>query len=91
MKWRDARMDKGIKDDIKKVAKETEVKMTGFLLRWKEHKEGNDNPDKEDIDRRSRAIAKQANEIIKKRGQTILKEFKDAYVKGTEEKEEHKE
>jgi hypothetical protein len=83
-------MDKGIKDDIKKIARETEVKLTGFLLRWKERREGNEPQDAETIERQSRAITDKANEVIKKRGQTILKEFKEAYVKGTEEKEDHK-
>jgi hypothetical protein len=90
MIWEGAHMDNGIKDNIKKIAKETEVKVAGLLLRWKEHKEGNDTPDMEAIDRKSREIAEKANEIIQRRGKTVLKEFKDAYGKGTTDKEDNK-
>lgn len=76
-------MDKeGIKDDIKRIAKEAEVKLTGILLRWKDHNEGKDTPDSEAIEEKSRIIADKANEIFKRRGKTILKEFKDAYMEG---------
>jgi len=74
-------MANDIKDDIKKIAKETEVKLTGFLLRWKEQHEGKEVPDAEAIDRQSRIVADKANEIFKRRGKTIFNEIKNVYVK----------
>lgn len=74
-------MGKNIKDDIKKIANETEVKLTGFLLRWKEKREGKETSDPDAIEQKSRIITDKANEILKRRGKTILKEFKNAYIK----------
>lgn len=74
-------MDKEVKNDIKQIAKEAEVKLTGFLLRWKDRADGRESPDREVLDRKSRIIADKANEILKRRGKTILKEFKDVYIK----------
>jgi hypothetical protein len=81
-------MSSDIKDDVKRIAKETEVKLTGFLLRWKDQADGKEIPDPEAIDRKSRIIAEKANEILKRRGKTILKEIKNVYIKkqGEEDK-----
>jgi hypothetical protein len=81
---RGALMDKeGITSDLKKIAKETEVKLTGFLLRWKERREGNDAPDMEAIEKKSRIIAGKANEILERRGKKVFNDIKDVYVKKT--------
>jgi hypothetical protein len=83
-------MDKEeIKGDIKKIAKETEVKLTGFLLKWKERREGNDAPDMEAIERQSRIITDKANEIVGRRGRKVFEEIKGVYFKKTT-KEENK-
>ncbi len=74
-------MAKDLKDDIIKIAKETEVKLTGFLLKWKEQHEGKEAPDAETIDRQSRIVADKANEIFKRRGKTIFNEIKNVYIK----------
>jgi hypothetical protein len=80
-------MDNDIKKDIKKIAKETEVKLTGFLLKWQERKEGKEISDVEAIDKKSRVITDKANEILKRRGKTILNEFKNVYMKKGEGEE----
>jgi hypothetical protein len=81
-------MDKDeIKNDIKKIAKETEVKLTGFLLRWKERREGNDAPDMEAIEKKSRIITDKANEILERRGKKVFNDIKDVYTKKTKEEE----
>lgn len=83
-------MDNNIKDNIKKIAKETEVKLTGYLLKWKDRADGKEISDPEDIDKKSRAIADKANEIFKRRGKTILKEIKSAcFKKSGEGDDEH--
>jgi len=74
-------MGNDIKDDIKKIARETEVKVTGFLLKWKEQREGKEIPDAETLDRKSRVVADKANEIFKRRGKTIFNEIKNVYIK----------
>jgi len=79
---------KDVKDGIINMAKEAEVKLTGALLKWKDKAEGREAPDPETIDRKSRIIADRANDIFKRRGKTILKEFKDVYFKKTAGKED---
>jgi hypothetical protein len=79
-------MDKEeIKSDIKKIARETEVKLTSLILRWKERREGNDAPDMEEIEKKSRVIADKANEIVGRRGKKVFEEIKGVYFKKTKE------
>jgi len=73
-----------IKSDIKKIAREAEVKMTGLLLKWKEHRDGNASPDMEEIERKSRVITDKANEIFTRRGKKVFEEIKSAYFKKTD-------
>jgi len=81
-------MDKEeIKTDLKKIARETEVKLTGFLLKWKERREGNENPDMVEIERKSRVIADKANEIVGRRGKKVFEEIKGVYFKKTREED----
>jgi hypothetical protein len=72
-------MDKDIKDDLKKLAKETEVKLTKSILRWRYKKEGKTMPDKETLEHKSRLITDRANMILAQRGKNIFDEFKKAY------------
>ena len=75
-------MDKEeLKSDIKKAAKEAEVKLTGFLLKLKERREGNEAPDMEEIEKKSRIITDKANEILGRRGKKIFEEIKGVYFK----------
>jgi hypothetical protein len=79
-------MDKEeIKTDLKKIAKETEVKLTSLLLKWKERREGNDAPDMEEIEKKSRIIADKANEIVGRRGKKVFEEIKGVYFNKNKE------
>lgn len=75
-------MDEDIKRGLRKIAKNTEIKVAESLLRWKYKKEKAKIPDDEDIVQKSKVIADQAHEIITKRGGNIWKELKKAYHKG---------
>jgi hypothetical protein len=70
-----------IKIDFKKIAKETEVKLTGILLKWKKQHDGNASPDMDEIERQSRIITEQANEILARRGKKVFEEIKGVYFK----------
>ena len=72
-------MGKDIKSDLKNLAKETEVKLTESLLRWKHRKIDKKIPDDEQLKHQSRVITDQANRIMAKRGKNILEEIKKAY------------
>lgn len=75
-------MDEDIKRGLRKIARNTEIKVAESLLRWKYKKEKGKIPHDEDIVQKSKVIADQAHEIITKRGKNIWKEFKKAYHKG---------
>ena len=75
-------MDEDIKRGLRKIARNTEIKVAESLLRWKYKKEKAKIPDDEEIVQKSKVIADQAHEIITKRGKNIWKEFKKAYHKG---------
>ncbi|HJX34238.1 MAG TPA: hypothetical protein VJ373_03600 [Desulfatiglandales bacterium] len=72
-------MNKDIKNDLKRLAKETEVKLAESILRWKYKKEGKKPPDKDYIEHKSRTITDRANMILVQRGKNIFNEFKKAY------------
>ena len=74
-------MDQGLKKNIKKVAKDTEIKVAESILRWKYKKEGKALPDEPNLGQQSRLITEQANEIISKRGKLVWKEIKKSYRK----------
>jgi hypothetical protein len=74
-------MDKQTKEDLKKVAQDTETRVTESILRWKYKKQGKPVPQNPELQRRSRAIADQANQIISRRGKTVWKELKKAVLK----------
>jgi len=79
-------MDEDLKKGIKKVARDTEIKVTESVLRWKVKKEGGKMPDDQNIRRQSEVIADQAHQIISKRGKNIWNQLKGVYRK--EQKEE---
>ena len=74
-------MNKDIKKDLKKLAKETEVKLTESILRLKHSKDGGKMPDRKKLEHQSRLITDQANKILSRRGKTIWNEIKSAYRK----------
>jgi len=75
-------MSKDIKDDLKRLAKETEVKLAESILRWRYKKEGKKLPDKDYLEHKSRIITDRANMILTQRGKNIFDEFKKAYHEG---------
>jgi hypothetical protein len=72
-------MGKDIKSDLKNLAKETEVKITESILRWKFKKVDGKTPDKKQLEYESRFITDQANKILAKRGKNVLEGLKKAY------------
>ena len=75
-------MDKDLKRGLKKIARNTELKATETLLRWKYKKEGKKIFDNQNIEQQSQIITDQANQIITRRGKNIWKELKKVYEKG---------
>jgi len=72
-------MAKDIKKDLKKLAKEGEIKLTESILKWKYKKEGKQIPHEDILKHSSRAITDKANEILYQKGKTIFNEIKKAY------------
>ena len=75
-------MVEDIKKDIKKIARDTEAKVTESILRWRYKKEGKKIPEDQNIESQSRVIAEQAHQILSKRGKNIWNELKSVYRKG---------
>jgi hypothetical protein len=74
-------MDKQTKEDLKKIARDTESRVTESILRWKYKKQGKPLPQNPELQRQSRVIADEANQIISRRGKTVWKELKKAFRK----------
>ena len=75
-------MDEEIKRGLKKIAKNTEIRVAESILRWKYKKEGKKIPGYEEIGQKSEELADESHQIIAKRGKSIWKELKKAYRKG---------
>jgi transcriptional regulator of met regulon len=71
-------MDEQTKKDLKKIARKTESRVTESILRWTYKKQGKPVPQNPDLQRRSRVITEEANQIISRRGKTVWKELKKA-------------
>jgi hypothetical protein len=80
-------MDHEIKDNFKKFAEATEVKLARSLLRWKYRREGRQLPEEYQLENRSRELATRAHNVISKRGKNVWDEFKRLYKKDTSQKE----
>jgi hypothetical protein len=74
-------MDKQTKEELKKIARNTETRVTESILRWKYKKQGKPVPQNPELQRQSRVIADQANQIISRRGKSVWKEIKKAILK----------
>ena len=72
-------MDQKTKDGLVRLAKNTELRATESLLRWKYKKEGKDIPDNESLETQSRNVADQAHQILTKRGKSVWQGFKKAW------------
>ena len=80
-------MDKDLKNDLKNLAKEMEVKLAESILRWKHNKEGKKMPGKKGLEHKSRLIADQANKMLSGSGKAIWNEIKNAYRKDRKHKD----
>jgi hypothetical protein len=74
-------MDEQIKKNVKKLARDAEMKVARSILRWKYKKEGKPVPLEQQLENESRYIAEQAHQVIAKRGKTVLNELKRVYFK----------
>jgi len=74
-------MENEIKENLKKIAGQTELKVTRSLLKWKFNKEGRPPPGEEDLERQSKLVRDKARKTISKSGRRIWDELKNAYHK----------
>lgn len=72
-------MDQKTRKNLVRLAKDTELRATESLLRWKYKKEGKDIPDKENLAMQSRNVADQAHQILTKSGKSVWQELKKAW------------
>jgi hypothetical protein len=72
-------VDKELKAGMRDILKATEMKITESILRRKYKKEGKKIPEKSDLQHQSRVITQKANEILSRRGKSILRELKGVY------------
>ena len=75
-------MEKDTREELKRLAMGTEVKLTESLLRWKHRREGKAVPEKQDLEQQSRLIADHANKVLSKSGKALLSEIKGVCRKG---------
>jgi len=75
-------MDEDLKKGLKKIVRNTELKATETLLRWRYKKEGKKIFDNRDLELQSQVITDQAHQIITRRGKNIWNELKKIYEKG---------
>ena len=80
-------MDEEIKKNVKKLARETEMKVARSILRWKYKKEGKPSPVEHQLENESRFVAEKAHQVIAKRGRNVLSELKKVYFKGDRKEE----
>ncbi|MFC1580104.1 hypothetical protein ACFL4N_04265 [Thermodesulfobacteriota bacterium] len=81
-------MDDDTKKEIKKIARNTEVKIAQSILRWKYKKEGKGIPEDGNLQNQSRVVTDKANRIISQRGKNIWKELKKSYHRTKEDEKE---
>ena len=74
-------MDDETKKEIKKMARNTEIKLAESLLRWKYKKEGKEVPAEGELHSQSRVVAEKAHKIITQRSKNIWSELKKTYQK----------
>jgi len=84
-------MEEKTKKNLKKMAQETEVRVTRSILRWKYKKEGKPAPLDYQLENESRQVAYRAHQVIAKRGKNAWMELKKVYLKGDKKKEDSRE
>ena len=78
-------MDEDVKKELRRMMRDTEMKVTSSLLKWVYRKEGKSLPDERDLQERSRIIVDQTKKTISQRGKNIWNEFKNVYQKKSSE------
>ncbi|MGD8226498.1 MAG: hypothetical protein PVI20_01885 [Desulfobacteraceae bacterium] len=74
-------MDKETKKELKRMARDTEIRVTQSILRWKYKKDGKQAPEDPELKSQSQSLTDQAHQIISRRGKNIWKELKKVYRK----------
>ncbi|MBW2066423.1 MAG: hypothetical protein JRJ03_16050 [Deltaproteobacteria bacterium] len=77
-----------MKEDLKKKAKDAELKLVQSLFRWKYKREGRPVPGEEELEKRSRIFTEKVQGTISRRGGNIWKELKNAYEGKKEDKKD---
>ena len=66
---------------LRQAARDTEIRLTGSLLKWKYKKEGKELPDDQMVEHQSRIVTDQVHQILSRRGKSIWRELKEACLK----------
>ena len=74
-------MEQKTRQDLKKIAEETEMRITRSILRWRYRKEQKPLPPAYQLENESRQIASRAHNIVVKRGKNVFDELKRVYKK----------
>ncbi len=72
-------MEKDIKKNLKKISAEAETRVARTVLRWKYKKEGKHIPSDSELETASRQIAGHVHQVITRRGESVLNDFKKIY------------
>ncbi|MBW1996713.1 MAG: hypothetical protein JRJ29_01975 [Deltaproteobacteria bacterium] len=68
-----------MKKDLKKKARDVELRLVQSLFRWKYKKEGRPVPGEEELKKKSRIFSERVQGTISRRGGNIWKELKNVY------------
>lgn len=80
-------MEEEIKNNLKRIASEAEMRVARTVLRWKYKKEGKAIPPDSQLENESRHVAGHTHQVIAKRGKNVLNDLKKAYFH-TDDKED---
>ena len=80
-------MDEDVKKGLKRMMRDTEMKVTESFLKWVYKKEGKALPEDIDLQKKSRFIVEKTNRILSNRGKNIWNEFKSACQKKSPEED----
>lgn len=81
-------MSQEIKNDLKRLARDTETLLAQSLLKWRYRKEGKTIPNEQRVRRESEAVAERANRIVSERGKRAWAELKRARRRSEEGEDE---
>ena len=84
-------MDEGLKENLKRMAQDTELRLARSILRWKYKKEGRPVPLESQLEIHSRQVADRAHDVIKRTSRNVWAEMKKVYPKDERKGEEPEE